>query len=363
MRILFYVMSPEWDGSARATATLARGLSARGHSVTVMCPADSPLEQHLERGAYEVLELRGAGSVAGAAGHLRRALQERFVQVVCVHSDRAHVIAATAARLAGRAAILRRVPAGEKLVPSSGARVALRFATTGFIFTSEHDARCAPPLPLARLVPAVSPLGVRAAAYDTVRPASRSVAGTGAGTRVLVCVHDGGARVRAGNVLRVVALLAERHPELRLIFLGPGAADADLKVHAAALRISRAVSFLGERDDYLSILALADLGWVVSGGDDGAYALLDLMASRVPVIAERGTLAERYVPDGIAGIVLPPGDAHDTAASVARLLAHDDQRAAMGAAANARVARELTEEGMVDSFERAAVAASDRSVW
>jgi glycosyltransferase involved in cell wall biosynthesis len=326
-------------------------------------PTVSPVEQHLERGAYEVLELHGSGGIAGAAGQLRRALQERFVQVVCVCSDRAHVVAASAARLAGRAAVLRRVPAGEKLAPSSGARVALRFATTGFVFTCEQDARGAPPLPLARLVPAVAPLGVRAAGYDSVRPASRSVAGAGAGTRVLVCVHAGSARVRAGNVLRVVALLAERHPELRLIFLGPGAADADLKVHAAALRISRVVSFLGERDDYLSILALADLGWVVSGGDDGAYALLDLMASRVPVIAERGTLAEHYVPDGIAGILLPPGDAHDTAASVARLLAHDEQRAAMGSAANARVAREFTEDGMVDSFERAAVAASDRSLW
>jgi glycosyltransferase involved in cell wall biosynthesis len=241
--------------------------------------------------------------------------------------------------------------------------VALRFATSGFVFASEQDARSAPPLPLARLIPLVAPLGVRAAAYDSVRPAPRSVAGTGTGTRVLVCIHDGSARVRAGNVLRVVALLAERHPELRLIFLGPGSADADLKVHAAALRISRAVSFLGERDDYLSILALADLGWVVSGGDDGAYALLDLMGSRVPVIAERGSLAEQYVRDGISGIVLAPGDAHDTAASVARLLAHDDERAAMGAAASARVAREFTEEAMVDCFERAAVVASDRSVW
>jgi len=356
-------MSPEWNGSARATAALARGLSARGHSVTVVCPADSPLEQRLERGAYEVLELRGAGSVASGAGHLRRALQERFVQVICVHSDRAQVVAATAARLAGRAAILRRVAAGEKLTPSSGARVALRFATTGFVFASEHDARSAPPLPLARLVPAVAPLGVREAMYDSVRPASRSVLGTGAGTRVLVCIHDGKERSRAGNVLRVMALLAERHPELRLVFLGPGSADADLKVHAAALRISRSVSFMGERDDYLSILALAELGWVVSGGDDGAYALLDFMGSRVPVIAERGTLAERYVPDGITGIVLSPGDAHDTAAAVARLLAHDDERVAMGAAANARVAREFSEEAMIDSFERAAVAASDRSVW
>lgn len=164
-------------------------------------------------------------------------------------------------------------------------------------------------------------------------------------------------------MLRVVALLAERHPELRLIFLGPGSEEADLRVHAAALRITRVVSFMGERDDFLSIVALADLGWVVSAGDDGAYALLDLLASRVPVIAERGTLAQHYVPDGIAGIVLPPGDAHDAAAAVARLLAHGESRLAMGGAAHSRVAREYTEQAMVETFERAAAAASDRSVW
>lgn len=363
VRILFYHAAPEWRGSARAVATLARGLSERGHSVTVACSPDSHVEQRLERGAYEVLEIRGGSTVAGASGHLHGVLQDRFVQVVCVHSDREHIVAATAARLAGRAAILRRIPAGERPALSRGALLALRLAATGFVFASNEDARAAPPLPLARLVPAVVPPGVRASVYDAVRPASRAAGGTGAGTRVLVCMHDGSARARAGNVLRIVALLAERHPELRLVFLGPGSADADLKVHAAALRITRAVSFMGERDDYLSILALADLGWVVAGGDDGAYALLDLLGSRVPVIAERGTLAEQYVPDGIAGIVLPPGDAHDAAAEVARLLAHDEHRAAMGGAASARVAREYTEQAMVDAFERAAVSASDRSVW
>ena len=69
------------------------------------------------------------------------------------------------------------------------------------------------------------------------------------------------------------------------------------------------------------------------------------------------------LPDGITGIVLPAGDAHDAAASIARLLAHEDQRAAMGGAGRVRVARDYTETLMVDAFERAALAASDRSSW
>lgn len=138
MRILFYHETPEWRGSARAVATLARGLSERGHSVTVVCSPDSQVEQRLELGAYEVLQLPESSTMARSVGWLRRVLQERFVQVVCVHSDQEQLVAATAARLAGRAALLRRVPPGTRPVSSSGARLALRFATTGFVFASDR---------------------------------------------------------------------------------------------------------------------------------------------------------------------------------------------------------------------------------
>jgi glycosyltransferase involved in cell wall biosynthesis len=134
-------------------------------------------------------------------------------------------------------------------------------------------------------------------------------------------------------------------------------------MHAAALRITGAVSFLGERDDYLSVLSVADLGWVVADGDNAVFALLDLLASRVPVLAERGTVAEQYVPDGIAGILLPRGEAPDIAAAVALLLGHDDRRAAMGGAGRARVSRDHSEHKMIDAFEAAATIASDRARW
>lgn len=363
MRILFYHASRAWGGSARAFAALARGLSERGHAVTFACPPDSDVERHLDFGAYEVLPLDGNGARASTAVRLRHALEERFIQVVCVHTDGEQVAAATAARLAARAAVLRRTPAGEQLVLGRRARLALRLASTGFVFNTADDVLRAPPLRHARLAPVVAPLGVRAAAYETVRPAARGTLGLTAGARLLVCVYDPSGRTRAANVLRVTALLLPRHPELRLALLGPGSDSEELRMHAAALRITRSVSFLGERDDHLAVLALADLGWVVAGGDAGAYALLDLLGSGVPVIAERGTLAQLYVPDGIAGILLPPGDAHDAAAAIARLLAHDDQRAAMGGAGRMRVAREYSETAMVDAFERAAAAASDRAQW
>lgn len=363
MRILFYLSAPGWTGSARAAAALARGLSDRGHAVTIACPPDSPLEQRLEFGSYEVVALEPHLPWPVAARRLRNAVRDRFTQVICVQTDREQVVAATAARLAGRAAVLRRVQPGAALALGPRMRVALRLAPTGFVFAADDDLQRAPPAPHARLAPVVVPLGVRPHVYDTVRPASPPSLELDDATRVLVCRYDAASRTRAGNVLRVVALLAPRHPELRLVMLGGAAADDDLRMHAAALRISRAVHFVGDGSDDLALLALADLGWVLAGGDEGAFAVLDLLASRVPVVAEGGTVAPLYVPDGIAGIVLPPGNAHDAAAAIARLLAHDDQRATMGGAGRVRVARDFTETLMVDAFERAVAAAGDRSQW
>ena len=50
-----------------------------------------------------------------------------------------------------------------------------------------------------------------------------------------------------------------------------------------------------------------------------------------------------YVPDGIAGVLLPPADPSDTAATVASFLAHDEQRDAMGRAGRESVREHFLE--------------------
>jgi glycosyltransferase involved in cell wall biosynthesis len=81
------------------------------------------------------------------------------------------------------------------------------------------------------------------------------------------------------------------------------------------------------------------------------------------VIAHRSPLTEHHVADGITGILLPTGDPSLTASAVASFLAHDDARTAMGNAARTRVQRDFPETAMIDGFERAAMAAADRTKW
>jgi glycosyltransferase involved in cell wall biosynthesis len=134
-------------------------------------------------------------------------------------------------------------------------------------------------------------------------------------------------------------------------------------MHAAALGVGTSVTFLGQRSDDLAVLRAADAGWVVAGADDGAFAFLDLMAMRLPVLAERGVLPKHYVADGITGLLLSPGAPSHTAAAAAPFFAHQELRMAMGNAARTRVQREFSEADMIDGFERAASAGADRKRW
>jgi glycosyltransferase involved in cell wall biosynthesis len=145
-----------------------------------------------------------------------------------------------------------------------------------------------------------------------------------------------------------------------MVVVGRAADPDDMRMHAAALGVTPLVRMLGERIDAPSILAAADVGWVAAGGDDGGFACLDFMAARVPVVAERSALISHFVPDGIAGTLLPAGDPSDTASAVARFMADEATRIAMGTAGFTRAQRDFSEAAMIDGFAASLGYGSDR---
>jgi glycosyltransferase involved in cell wall biosynthesis len=363
MRVLFHHSSPDWTGCARAFADAAGFVAAAGHTVAFTCGPGSVVEQRA--GAVPGVALHpldAEGSWLDESGKLRRLLRELLIEVVFVHTAREHLVAATALRAAERGAVVRRLPEGMPLAIGKTERAAALLAATGYLFTTPEDLAEAH-LPRGTLTPLVAPLGVDVGQHEAVRAAPRPTLGVPPGGRLLVCVVDLASRTGIATVLRTVGLLADRHPELRLVVVGPGADDEGLRMHAAALGITGIVRFLGDRDDALAVLRTADIGWVVAEHDAAAFGFLDFMALGTPVVAERGPIAAHYVADGISGTLLPPADPLAAAAAVAMLLAQDEVRRVMGRAARGRAEREFGAAAMADGFLRAAEAARDRSRW
>ncbi|GAC1657020.1 MAG: hypothetical protein NVS4B3_23220 [Gemmatimonadaceae bacterium] len=347
MRIVLYHAARAWSGRTRALATIARVLAQRGCDVTFVCASEGAGEERLRRDLFRVLPLDLDGDWPLVAWRFRAVLRGAHV---ILHEGSEALVASVAIRLgADSGHVVLRVSAGERLPSGRGASVGARLVPTTHLYTMDADRAAAGvegKSPLAEL-------GVDVAGHDAARPVARVSIGAGSSTRLIVCVCGAGERSRVANVLRTLALLAPRHPELRLVLVGPGSDDDNLRMHAAALGLARLVGHLGDRDDHLSVLAAADVGWVAASGDDAAFALLDLMALRIPVLAERTPVAARYVADGITGILLPRSEAAAMAAAIAPFLANEEARTAMGNAGRTRVAREFTETQFVDAVAAA----------
>ena len=349
MRALFLVSDDGWNAGARAFLLAGRGLVARGHGVALVTPPESPAWVLAEEAGLPVMTLP-ASSRAGDALQLRRAIREWKADVVFVHTDREVMLASSAARLARRStAVVRRIPPFAIARAGRAARFAKRLARTGLLLSTEADRAAADGTGLRSPV-SVAPLTVNLSDHDANRAVDKEALGVERRSLLVVCVYDGSDRQPALAALRTVSLLAPRHPALHLAIVGTGDLD-ELQIHGAALGINGRVSYLGVRDDELSILHAADIGWVASEGDAGAFAALDCMAFGIPVIAHRSPLTEHYVVDGVTGVLLARTDAPTVASAVTSFLA-GDRRTHMGAAARARLQREFSYETMLLGFEQ-----------
>jgi hypothetical protein len=360
---LFLHAGREWSGTARAFAGAAQGLARRGHAVVFATERDSTVERVVsetatspERALLEVEPMDAGGMWLGAARRLARIARLHRSDVVLVHSDREHLIAAIAYRIGSRARVIRRMRAGSRPLDIRGTgRIAARIAPTCYLFATEDDANAvAVPRAAAKLV---APMGVAEA------PPQNATDLLGDEVNV-VCVHDASSRSRAAAAIRTVAMLAPRHAGLHLTIVGDGGGggtyDDDLKMQAAALGALGLVTFLGDRADHLEVMRRARLGWVVADSDTAVFGILDFMSLGIPVLAPERSVAEQYVLNDITGMLVPSDDAFMTAAAAAELLTSDSRREAMGAAARSRVIREGSEAAMIDGFEHAAAAATHK---
>ncbi|MEA2760979.1 MAG: hypothetical protein QOD47_263 [Gemmatimonadaceae bacterium] len=375
---MFLHTAREWSGTARLFARAARGISERGAKVTLLVTPDSNVHLAVSpRRApnqprhtpipepFEIIPFPTEGGFFSAARRLKKIFRRWDADAIFVTTDREHLIASTACWLSRGGSVVRWTPAGKKLEMAFSGSLAAWLTKTSYLFATETDRR-ASDIPKNAIESGTAEIGVDIASYPTNGTDAGAAADPAtdkaeeAALKFMFCVYDPTSRGRAATAIRTMSMLAPRHPNLRLMIVGPGSDDEDLRMQAAALRVLHLVSFLGERDDQVSLMKDAHLGWVVAEGDTGVYGILDLMALGIPTVASEGGISQRYIAHGISGALYPFDDSASTAAAVAGLLQSEESRVAMGKAARTRVAREFPESATIEGFDRAANTARTR---
>jgi glycosyltransferase involved in cell wall biosynthesis len=134
------------------------------------------------------------------------------------------------------------------------------------------------------------------------------------------------------SLLRAVALLHPRWPELRVVLVGDGECRAELESLATDLGIRDRVCFAGRRPNQPNLHHLFDISVLCSLSEGLSNSVLEAMAARRPVVAtDVGATADAVI-DGTTGILVPPADPVRLSEALERLLSAPELARQMGTA-------------------------------
>ena len=118
---------------------------------------------------------------------------------------------------------------------------------------------------------------------------------------------------------------------------GDGPLAGRLRAQAQDLGLSKLVRFRGRCDNVAAFLRDLDI-YVLSSKHEGLpIAIMEAMATALPVVATRITAIPEIIEDGVTGILVDPGDARAMADALAALAKDAGRRRALGGAAMRRV--------------------------
>jgi sugar transferase (PEP-CTERM/EpsH1 system associated) len=139
-------------------------------------------------------------------------------------------------------------------------------------------------------------------------------------------------------------------PRALLVIVGDGPTRATLAATAAGLGLGGRVRLLGERDDVPAVLTGFDIFVLSSIAEGMSNAILEAMATGLPVVATRVGGNPELVADGSSGFLVEPGSPAALADALRRYLGDPGLLARHGRAARELAQAEFSLERMVGEY-------------
>jgi glycosyltransferase involved in cell wall biosynthesis len=358
---VFQVLTRNVLGGARAVVEqLLRGLPADEFEQTLVCgaegaPGDAVVVPELVRDIRPWTDLR-------ALLRLAALFAARRPDVVHAHTYKAGILGCAAARLAGVTASIftphghifardARIPG----VPRSGWKLEVlrRITQAGQACAGRVTALSAADLRQQLdlgLSPAwkyaVIPNGIDVDRFAAA-PKARSFEGAPVVGAVGRFTEEKGHAV----LLEAFARFRARRPGARLVLVGYGPLEADLRARAARLGLDGSATFAGVRDS-VDVLGAFDLFAQPSLYESQGLAILEAQAAGVPVVATDVGGVRDGVEHGVTGLRVPAGDPGALASALESMAADPATAAAMAERARERVRARHSLQAMLSAYGR-----------
>ncbi|MBI4436482.1 MAG: glycosyltransferase [Candidatus Omnitrophica bacterium] len=140
--------------------------------------------------------------------------------------------------------------------------------------------------------------------------------------------------------------------DLNLILVGEGQEREELLRLKARLGLDGRVQFLGERENVEGIYRSADLFVLTSSREALSLAVLEAMATELPVIVSRVGDHARLIQDGQNGFLISVGDVKALSGKIAYLLDHPEEAKRIGKEARKTVLSHYSREKLLRDTEK-----------
>ena len=379
MRILQVAANTGYGGMPFHVLTLSKGLTERGHEVSLLSMDHGPLcDEFLETG-IPVVSIPILGRKASrnpltmlkAAGIVRKDILIEKPDIVHTHGPRAHFFVDLARFDRKRTAVVSSVHGSFTQFVSGNqgefgrVKSALKRYQYGGIdrLTARRSAVMIAVCEATRR-DLVEKLRIRPEKVEVVRngieerqvsvdaaAALREEFGCGVDDRLVAYVGRLAYHKGTGLIAEAARIVASDNPRACFVAVGDGPMEEELRRQTAGQPLTGRFFATGRRSDALEIIAASDLLILPSLSEGLPISLLEAaMTGTAMVASDVGGIPEIVI-DGETGLLVPVGDSRALAAAIGRLLADDGERERMGAAARSLWERRFTVSQMLDRME------------
>lgn len=358
--MLLITTSLDVGGEELSTFTIARELRRRGHHV-VWLSTDGPLRKEIEEEGIPLLSapIDGRGPLGFLRGALaiRRLLARMPVDIIHCQS----VVPAVMASLArlGRVPRKPRIIWHDRLIKGRSYPLVARLFNhcADFVIANsnyERDKLVRHGLKSQKVRTIHNCLNF---AFPQVVPKEkdlRLLADLAIDSDEAIIGTVGRLHPRKGGyqgLLRAMALVYKETPRCKLLVVGTGPLECELRALAKALGIEGQVIFAGVRRDLVRLYPLIDLFVLASRAESFGNVLVEAMSFARPVVATQVGGIPEVVTDGQTGLLVPPGDPRPLAAAILRLLGDRAMARRMGEAGRERVRNYFCPTRLGDELE------------
>ncbi len=172
---------------------------------------------------------------------------------------------------------------------------------------------------------------------DTNRIALRSSLGFSETDHLMALVATFKRQKGHSILIEALAALIPDFPRLHVLFIGDGELKDKLQFQVQELKLEQNIHFLGLRGDIPEILAASDSFVLPSLWEGLPMALIEAMASSLPIVATDVSGTRQVMVPGETGFMVKPGDSLDLSRAITDLITDIPQAKVMGRRARQRV--------------------------